>query len=181
MFLTFFGAVFFCYDSYLWANQVHFAKKLSPYIFSLLQGGSKHFTPPFEGSPPPTQLTNPSHKSQLSRAINYINVLVASTLIKIQDHRRWSYHRRLWNIKVRLIASKNLTASEKTSVYHKGTIVWLFLPFIYTLFSCTLLYRKTYIYNLYMANILDVYFLKSFLEIDLQLFCSICNQTKKRK
>ena len=27
--------------------------------------------PPFEGSQPPTQLTNPSNKSQLSRAINY--------------------------------------------------------------------------------------------------------------
>ena len=29
--------------------------------------------PPFEGSRPPTQLTNPSHKSQLSRAINYVS------------------------------------------------------------------------------------------------------------
>ena len=48
-------------------------KKLSPYIFSLLQGGSKHFTPPFEASPTPTQLTNPSHKSQLSRAIDYVS------------------------------------------------------------------------------------------------------------
>ena len=28
--------------------------------------------PPFEGSPPPTQLTNPSNKRQFSRAINYI-------------------------------------------------------------------------------------------------------------
>ena len=29
--------------------------------------------PPVEGSPPPTQLTNPSHKSQLSRAIDYVS------------------------------------------------------------------------------------------------------------
>ena len=65
-----FWSSLFYYDSYLWANHVHFAKKLSPDVFSWLQGGFKHFTTPFEGSPPPTQLTNPSHKSQLSRAIN---------------------------------------------------------------------------------------------------------------
>ena len=65
-------AVLACFWPFFGALDIlHFATKLSPDVFSWLQGGSKHFTTPFEGSPPPTQLTNPSHKSQLSRAINY--------------------------------------------------------------------------------------------------------------
>jgi len=47
------------------------SSKSSLRITSRLQGGSKHFTTPFRRVSPPTQLTNPSHKSQLSRAINY--------------------------------------------------------------------------------------------------------------
>ena len=53
-----------------------FCKKLYPDVFSWLQGGSKH--PPFEGSLPPTQSTNPSHKlswvGQLTRKESALTV-----------------------------------------------------------------------------------------------------------
>ena len=35
-------------------NHVYFAKKMSLGVSYWPQGGSKHFTPPLEGSPPPT-------------------------------------------------------------------------------------------------------------------------------
>ena len=48
--------------------------KLSPDVLSWLQRKAPNILHlPFEGSPPPTQLTNPSHKSQLSRAIDYVS------------------------------------------------------------------------------------------------------------
>ena len=71
LFFTLFGAVFFIVTHIYEQTKYILQKKNCPQMS--LPGCREALNilhPPFEGSPPPTQLTNPSHKSQLSRAIN---------------------------------------------------------------------------------------------------------------
>ena len=63
---------FFHYDSYLWANQLYFAKKIVPRCLFLAAGRLQtFFIPLLKGPHRLLNWQNPSHKSQLSMAINW--------------------------------------------------------------------------------------------------------------
>ena len=69
-FVSFLGAVFLLWLIFM-GKPIAFCKKKCPQMsFPGCREAPNILHPPFEGSPPPTQLTNVSHKSQLSRAIN---------------------------------------------------------------------------------------------------------------
>ena len=58
----FWFSCFYC-DSYLLANHAYFAKNCPQMSFAGPREDPNILHSPFDGSPPPTRLTNPSHKS----------------------------------------------------------------------------------------------------------------------
>ena len=73
-FLTFFSA-FFVVVTHSYGQTKYILQKNRPQMsFPGCREAPNILHSPFEGPPLPTQLTNPSHESQLSRAINYVLV-----------------------------------------------------------------------------------------------------------
>ena len=69
-FFTFFCAVFFIVTHIYWQTMYILQKNCPQMSYPGRREATNILHPPFEGSPPPKQLRNPSHRSQLGRAIN---------------------------------------------------------------------------------------------------------------